>query len=57
MHRRLVGVQRGVSAGIAEALNCFAMFLIVTLWPIAAYLYLRVSAERLPRGRRRGWAR
>ena len=35
-----------VSAGLTEALNCLALYLIVTLLPIAAYLFLRVSAAR-----------
>ena len=39
-----------VSAGISEALNCLAFFLIVTLLPIAAYVFLRVSAAQSATG-------
>lgn len=35
-----------VSAGVAEALNCLALFVIVTLLPFAAWVFLRVSAAR-----------
>ncbi|MGC4118453.1 MAG: hypothetical protein QM765_28640 [Myxococcales bacterium] len=37
-----------VSAGLAEGLNCLALFVGVTLLPLAAYIYLRVSAGWAP---------